>query len=97
MESEVMCEVGSWKSFEELEEVLTLDDLFILYERAATRQNRLIKTIAGAMGASFEEDSSAGAGFSEHPGQDEDIDIDYQQGEITAGQSTLFGYKQSDN
>lgn len=55
-ESEVFCEVGVWKNYDELEESLTLDELFLTYEATAERQNRLLKTVASAMGASVEDE-----------------------------------------
>lgn len=53
-----MSECGAWKSFLELEENLSLDELMQLYESAMKRQERLIKTIASALGAEFDDDDS---------------------------------------
>lgn len=50
-EKEVFAECGSWKNFIELEESLTLEELFELYDITMKRQNRLSMTIAAAFGA----------------------------------------------
>lgn len=80
-----MCEAGAWKSFDELEEILTLDDLFILYERTAERQKRLLETVGSAMGA------TVGAGGS---GSVESEAGPVKQ-QIVGESGTLFGYRQS--
>jgi hypothetical protein len=74
-----MCESGAWKNFDEMEDTLTLDELFILYETASERQQRLMKTVAAAMGANVSDEERH----------------EYQGGEIAAGESTLFGYQQA--
>lgn len=51
-----MAECGAWKSFLDLEENLSLDELMQLYEASMKRQERLIKTIASALGAEFDDD-----------------------------------------
>lgn len=58
-ESEVFSECGAWKNFHDLEDSLCLDELMQLYETSIERQNRIIKTLAGAMGATFEEEPSS--------------------------------------
>lgn len=55
-EREVFSECGAWKNFYDLESSLSLDELIELYEATLKRQERLIKTIASAMGASFEDE-----------------------------------------
>jgi hypothetical protein len=81
-----MCEVGVWKNFEELEEELTLDELFILYETTTERQMRLLKTVSAALGASTEEEEE---GF-----DPKNPNYEYQQQEIIGeGGSVLFGYR----
>lgn len=45
-----MCEIGSWKTFDDLEESLTLDDLFLLYETTSERQQRLLKALGAIYG-----------------------------------------------
>ena len=51
-----MAEVGAWRNFDELEEFLTLVELVELDNVAHERQNRLMKTIAAAMGADVGDD-----------------------------------------
>lgn len=51
-----MTEVGAWRSFDELEDWLTLTELMTLYDMTITKQNRFMKTIASAMGAEFEDE-----------------------------------------
>lgn len=75
-----MCEVGAWKNTEELEDSLILDELIDLFEKTNERQTRLLKTVAAAFGAS--SDDSTGDGR-----------LEYTQGEIASGGSTLFGYR----
>ena len=79
-----MCESGAWKNFEEIEEELTLDELILLYERTSERQQRLMKTVAAAMGADVSEPERR----------------DVVQGPIQisdrAGTSTLFGYQETE-
>lgn len=57
-ETEVFCETGSWRSIDELEEWITLEELFELYGRTLKRQTRMMKSVAAAFGAdvSFDED-----------------------------------------
>lgn len=50
-----MCEVGVWKNFNELEESLTLDELFTLYEATSERQKRIMKSLSAAMGGDVSE------------------------------------------
>lgn len=49
-----MCEVGVWRSFDELEQSLCLDELLTLHEKTIERQKRVIETIAAAFGATEE-------------------------------------------
>lgn len=74
-----MCESGSWRNFEEMEDNLTLDELMILYERTSERQQRLIKAVAAAFGAT--------------ESKDEEETLHYTSGEIVAGKDVLFGYQ----
>ena len=46
-----MCETGAWRNFDELEDELTLDELFVLYEKTSERQKRILETIGAAFGA----------------------------------------------
>lgn len=78
-----MCEMGAWKNFEELEDTLTLDELFLLYEQASERQQRLMKTVAAALGADTSGSSSS-----------DNQTLEYKRGEITDGSGgTIFGYR----
>ncbi len=60
LEQEVFCECGSWKNFYDLETSLSLDELIVLYEAAVERQQRLLSSVAAAMGAevNMPDDSS---------------------------------------
>lgn len=81
-----MCEVGVWKNFSDLEEELTLDELFILYEATTERQMRLMKTVSAALGATPEDE---GGEFDPN-----NPNYEYQQQEIIGeGGSVLFGYR----
>ncbi len=51
-----MCEVGAWKNFDTLEKSLTLMELIELYDAAKDRQQRMMKTIAAAFGAEFDDE-----------------------------------------
>lgn len=51
LEQEVFCECGAWKNFYDLETSLSLDELIVLYEAAVERQQRLLTSVAAAMGA----------------------------------------------
>lgn len=51
LEQEVFCECGAWKNFYDLETSLSLDELIVLYEAAVERQQRLLTSVASAMGA----------------------------------------------
>jgi hypothetical protein len=75
-----MCESGAWNSFDNLEENLTLDELFILYEMATERQSRMLKTVASALGASV-------------PDQKDETVV--ATGPIMAEGQVLFDYQQS--
>lgn len=55
-EREVFSECGAWKNFHDLEDSLSLDELMELFEASIERQNRIIKTLASAMGATFEDE-----------------------------------------
>lgn len=55
-EREVFAECGAWKNFIDLEDSLSLDELLELYEAALKRQERLMRTIGAAMGATFDDD-----------------------------------------
>jgi len=55
-ESEVFSDCGAWKNFYDLEDSLSLDELLALFGAAIKRQNRLIRTIAAAMGAEMEDE-----------------------------------------
>jgi len=46
-----MAECGAWLNFGELEESLSLDELLQLHETTMERQQRLMKTVAAALGA----------------------------------------------
>ncbi len=59
LESEVFAECGSWKNFWEMEDSLSLDELVVLYERTMERQNRLVETMAAAMGADVSRTSES--------------------------------------
>lgn len=98
----MLCEVGAWKNYEELEENLTLDELFLTYEKVSDRQERLIKTIGSALGGSFEdtktesEPSPGGVHLDQGPMMnrpDKDQNIGYAGGDIKLGDTTAFGYK----
>lgn len=80
-----MCEAGAWRSYDELEEVLTLDELFSLYETTAERQKRMIETVASAMGATTGTTGGSSSGGDR---------MNYEQGEIVGEGGTLFGYRQ---
>ena len=47
-----MCEVGVWKSFDELEENICLDELWMLFEQTYERHKRLAEVVGAALGAS---------------------------------------------
>lgn len=85
-----MCESGAWRSFDEFEELITLDELFILYETTVERQKRLIQTIGAALGASPADDDEEGFDQEYDP---KNPRVQYQEGEIAAGQNILFGYQ----
>lgn len=78
-----MCESGAWRNFEDFEAVMTLDELMLMYEATSERQQRMMKMIGAAMGADVSDGGSA------------DTDTyHYSKGEIAAGDSVLFGYKE---
>lgn len=80
-----MCEVGAWKNYSELEDELTLDELFILYEATTERQMRLMKTVSAALGAAPADDDTY---------DPENPSYEYQQQEIVGeGGSIIFGYR----
>lgn len=80
----MFCEVGAWKDYEELEESLTLDELFLTYEAATERQTRLLKTVAAAWGGSVAEENPSAS--SDIPG----TIVDPKTGQTL----TLFGYRE---
>jgi hypothetical protein len=47
-----------------LEDTLILEELTVLYEKTVDRQQRLIKAVAGAMGAEIDDDSDSSTGGS---------------------------------
>lgn len=83
-----MCEVGAWKNYEILEEELTLDELFELYEGTTERQIRMMKTMAAAMGASVDDDEVPEGQFDwDNP------TYEYAEQEVAAEGQILFGYR----
>lgn len=56
----MFAECGSWKNFIDLEDSLSLDELLALYEISIERQNRLMRTVAAAMGAEIDEPVESG-------------------------------------
>jgi hypothetical protein len=93
LEAEVMCEVGIWKNFDEIEDALTLDELFMLYEQTTERQTRLMKTVAAAMGADVSGSESTTPFSGRVDDYDGDKNLTYQGGEMVSGGSVLFGYR----
>lgn len=57
-EKEVFCECGAWSNFFDLEDSLTLEELIELYDSSLERQQRLMKTVAAAMGADVSDSGS---------------------------------------
>lgn len=58
-EAEVFVAAGAWKSLLELEECLTLEELFLLYRAVTnefTKQVKISAMAAGAEGVDFDED-----------------------------------------
>jgi hypothetical protein len=55
IEKEVFAECGAWKNFHDMEESLSLDELVALYDITLERQDRLLRTMAAALGAEVEE------------------------------------------
>jgi len=89
-----------------LESCLTLDELFLTFEKSVERQERLIKTVAAALGAtpsesSGGEDVASNINLDQGPMTAEDAKKDqkmsYGGGDIKAGKSTIFGYKSVDS
>lgn len=72
MEGMVFLEAGAWKSIEELEDILILEELIYLYEQAVKKERRLMRVVAAAMGADIgdedEEYSSTGRTFDSETG-----------------------------
>ena len=60
LEQEVFCECGAWKNFYDLETSLSLDELIVLYEAAVERQQRLLTSVAAAMGAEVDMPDDSG-------------------------------------
>lgn len=56
MESVIFLEAGAWKSIEELEDILTLEELSVLYKEAVDKEKRFVKIVAAALGAEFPDD-----------------------------------------
>jgi hypothetical protein len=56
MEGMIFLEAGAWKSIEELEDILILEELIYLYEQAVKKERRLMRTVASAMGADIGDD-----------------------------------------
>ena len=99
-----MAEIGAWKNFDDLEDSLTLMELMELYDISNTRQTRLMKTIAAAMGAEFddeEEENSAPSkpkpSFTEDgqyiPGAINSVEDAQMVNGLIAGAGGLFGYE----
>jgi hypothetical protein len=57
-ECEIFVQIGTWKNIEDLEENITLHELFLLYRACNHELNKRIKVAALAQGADvdFEED-----------------------------------------
>jgi len=82
---------------------MTLDELFLTYEKTGQRQERLIKTIAAAFGASSDEDSESTPITNIHLDQGPQVKRDgdrpgdenynYGGGDIKLGTTTAFGYR----
>lgn len=77
-EREVFSECGAWKNFHDLEDSLSLDELMELFEASIERQNRIIKTLASAMGATFEEEGGDDKRFvADNPSKIQGFNIGY--------------------
>lgn len=50
-ESEIFIKTGAWKSIEELERNLTLDELFLIYRASSNEVSMQMKIAAAAQGA----------------------------------------------
>lgn len=50
-ESEIFIRTGAWKSIVELEEHLTLDEMFLLYRACMNENSNQMKMLAAAQGA----------------------------------------------
>lgn len=97
-----MCECGAWKNYDELEDELTLDELFILYDMAITRIRRFMDTVAAALGAEVEGDEPHQAfdqGAFIPDGQvgdikelNKDINMSYTEGGIGPSDHDHFAY-----
>ena len=59
MESVIFLEAGAWKSIEELEDILTLEELSVLYKEAVDKERRFVKVVAAALGAEFPDDDES--------------------------------------
>lgn len=79
---------------DEMEEFLTLDELFLLYEATVDRQKRLLQTIGAAFGASPVDDEEAEMVPISQVNLQGDEKVHYEGGEIAAGSNVLFGYRQ---
>lgn len=57
-ESEIFIKTGAWKSIYELEENLTLDEMFLIYRAGANEVNTQMKIAAATQGAevNFDDD-----------------------------------------
>lgn len=51
----MFAECGAWRNFSDLEDSLSLEELFCLYEGTMNRQTRLMRSAAAAWGGSGED------------------------------------------
>jgi len=55
-ECEIFVKTGAWKSLEDLEYNLTLDEMFLLYRACANETNMTMKVMAASQGADVDFD-----------------------------------------
>mgnify|MGYP001477414406 CR=1 FL=1 len=104
-----MCECGAWKNYEVLEDELTLDELFILYEATTKRVRRFMDTVAAALGADVSHSDSGGSkveydqgafipdgSLGDSASMNKDVNMSYVAGGIGPGDHDHFAYFQKE-
>lgn len=62
-EAEVFVEVGAWKDYDDLEEHITLDELFLTFEKIMEKQKRQLETMYGPLGGGGSSSGKSGSGL----------------------------------